>query len=203
MREQEPRPINKISVRELSGLVNELDERINEMKRTVSMDKGIDVKRIDQEEDRLVLELRESLIKQKERFEHVFETEGGSTYFQLSEGQCFRIKKLDSSETPSWVKREYSHQRIMTDSFFITEDEFERLEGKTDQWVVKKRLYNEPIETTDCQIGASVVELSMLDGSGWEVRRAGTEIIVTNQSNPSGKVSWPSSHIGHKITKVY
>src|SRR3989338_5188172 len=63
----------------------------------------------------------DSLISQKEKFDKVFKTEKGSTYFILQTGESFRIKK---QEQTTW-QGEYTVEPIATKTFFITLEEYE------------------------------------------------------------------------------
>lgn len=108
---------------ELQGIIDEVDKAIYK----------IPIKERMAGEQVLVKALLERLLQQRERFKNVFTTGNGSTYFILSSGESFRIKKQEP--IANW-QGEYAIHPVTKRIFFIAPKEWERLE-----LIIKKGRY--------------------------------------------------------------
>ncbi len=116
---QETVELAPVSLEELSLRLDNLRE--NEY--TV-LDNGEVVKAISKIREEFVTQL--SL--EKERFNRVFKTANGSTYFQLVTGQTLRAKMIpDQHEFMSGEGNHFKFQPIMRELFFVSQGEVDRL----------------------------------------------------------------------------
>lgn len=174
-------------------------------------DETVDENIFNQLYDSHLRELIAKLIKEKEKFGHIFETEHGSVYFMLQSGESLRVKCSHGKFN------EYSVNHVLKDIFFISESEQERLldickkSGRHHDGVL-----GVPIEIVSLSEGSCPVELNMYDSdrkfdtaimkSGNKVKLVApkfgwTQRFDFNEEDAQGQIS-NGIHIGHKITKV-
>lgn len=75
---------------------------------------------LEQEVDKKTIEFIESLLKEKERFDKVYRTTGGSYYFILPNGQSLRFKYIKEKNGVD----KYEVQKIMEETVFISPDQY-------------------------------------------------------------------------------
>jgi hypothetical protein len=71
----------------------------------------------------------ETLLKEKVRFDKIFRTSNGSLYFQLQSGEVLRMKNIPTKDEFSAgnEERTFQVQPIMSNLFFISRSEMERI----------------------------------------------------------------------------
>jgi hypothetical protein len=98
---------------EVKAMVDEFYEEINSRPEGTSSEV----------EQSLIIELLSKLIREKEKFRHVFRTKNGSTYFVLDSGESLRIKRQQADEQHT----EYVIQPFIKHIFFISPEDWNRL----------------------------------------------------------------------------
>lgn len=101
---------------------------------------------------------RDKLLKEQERFRHIFKTELGSIYFVLHSGHCMRLLHRIVPHTEQWTDPpvwEYTPVAL-TENIFFTHDNVEVVEeqGAVTRIVITPAL---------CAVGALPVEVGLLE----------------------------------------
>ncbi len=149
--------------------------------------------------------LIESLIKESERFKHVFQTSNGSSYFVLNSGESQRIKCSDNKFDSRSI------QPLLNDLFFVSDAEFERLiKLVKGSYLRYDALLGIPIEEVDFAVGAHPIELNMHHApSPFDIllERSGNIMFLNakkHEWDPPGLQGQISNgvHIGNRVVKI-
>lgn len=154
------------------------------------------------EVDHYLSTLRDELINQRDKFDTVFQTQKGSTYFTGSFG-VFRIKRDPSAVADG--SGEFSMEPIHTDCHFLTRD-------AADQYLKARRaqetamgLVGHTFETASLQIGVLPLEFGKKEikalGAGISLV-AGNGTVTFGSSNPRGEFD-AAIHLGHQVSRIF
>lgn len=147
-------------------------------------------------------EFLENLLKEKERFKYVFETEKGSVYFVLPTGQSWRFKKASHG---------YKEHSILTKIFFIDSETFEYLfsKGQLGIGAFEKQFINQKIKTVKLAEGVFPVEFGLSDYPEiiFEEDEDCVKIIGVKVKTREGEEIIPHFmasgwHFGHVVAKI-
>jgi hypothetical protein len=157
--------------------------------------------------DAAVRGLIDLLVKEQDRFKHIFQTDQGSMYFILSTGHSQRIKAEDGKFGPG------SRQFMTKEIFFISPVEQERISNIVREAPERRygALLGKQIHTISLSVGSHPVELN-INGYNpvFDVRldRKEGAIIMNGARNewddPNREPQISNGiHIGHPVVKIY
>lgn len=156
----------------------------------------------EEKEPAITQEFLENLIKEKERFKYVFETERESVYFVLPTGESWRFKQ---------TTRGFDSQPIITKIFFLDAKNMEDLHEKMGLKIrnFEKEIINQKIETTKLKEGVFPVEFGVLGHPEvlFEEGENYIKIIGTKEKTREGEAIIPRFvgsgwHFGHAVTNI-
>lgn len=137
---------------------------------------------LEQEVDKKTIEFIESLLKEKERFDKVYRTTGGSYYFVLPDGHSLRFKYMKEKNGVS----KYEVQTIMEETVFISPDQYT---------VIKNSGFYNGFKEVGFDVGNIPFEVS--SGKGEKVFDKNGSGMVTVDAQTLKKY-----HFGHPISEI-
>ena len=161
------------------------------------------IAKIDGKKSDRALRFRDELLNMRDRFQRIFMTEKGSTYFLLESGECFRIKRRDISNMQSVFEHpdlEYVVRPIFNDVRFISKKEMERvLQKGTERYgvFVFNDLEGSEIELSKLQIGSHPIEFYDPVGNFVDSTRGDFERLMVSRD-----VVQSYAHPGDKIVQI-
>jgi hypothetical protein len=197
MREHMPSPERRepVSFEEMEYRTADVERRMGKISGN-----GKTPEQIVEEENQILSEFAEELIREKERFFRIFRTERGSIYFQIEGGECVRIASVHQKDGKT--KREL--QPMVEDLYLLEETPAKAILATKGLLALLKDL---PMKTAEYAPGAFPFEVNvvkdekekiMVDEEDdtitligtWRGRQIDTEKIL-------GK--W---HVGHPISEI-
>ena len=144
----------------------------------------------------------EMLINNSERFERVFQTSKGSTYFQIKTGESLRLKYNQIGKIQI-----IDIEKISKETFFLVQEEVERERKREKEKEIKEGkgitilsynfLLDKPLTKTDYAIGSAVFEINF-DSEPTAIKAE----INDNSVCFSRITNRPAMHLGHEIAKI-
>ena len=202
-RERAPKP--PMQLEELQSIVDDLERYDAEHRKQMQLVEydGEEAAELEGRRDERLVQLRDRLVNEKERFSKVFETEKGSTYFQLDTGESFRIKKLDPQPWKT-VQEQYRWQPVEAALFFVPPERAVDFDEEIyNAWEQSGAIVTSTVATSQYSEGVSPVELHVHPDQGWEINVDDTVLRVSAPVKPLGDFPHPVIHPGHPITKIY
>lgn len=135
-------------------------------------------------------ELREKLLGDKDRFQHIYKTMSGSLYFLLQSGESFRMKE---EETGIGFGPEPVTQAVI----FVTPQQLRQIQERNDDF--RLALTSEPIQAQKCEVGMVPIEINMV-GEPEISLLTDEDSMLTIQPGPDRSID--IYHIGHPISEV-
>jgi len=181
--------------------IQKLSQMWNEMQD--ACDKRLDDALTPEEADQAAIEMQKGqesfvrqLIAEKEKFLRVFETEKGSVYFQMQDGQTVRFRR---SETGKNV--EYSKQIPADQLFFFESDTAKEFMQRRK---VRSEIISREFKTVDYEDGMMPIEFFFENNEYYEIEKTsdGFKILAKKEVPDFFEPALPN-HVGHKITKIY
>ncbi|MFA6322529.1 MAG: hypothetical protein WCX71_03575 [Candidatus Buchananbacteria bacterium] len=190
-----------ITVEEINSLIESTENKLG------ALDKRLD--EFSEEEERIVSELTQNLIREKDRLQNIFTTEKGSIYFVLSNGASFRIKKL---EKPAYIghKSKYSLQMLSTKVLFIRPEEADFINRSVHSTMLAadmSGLIDKSVKTSKLEVGVHPLEIGKYYDNG-EVDDESATVVVDKENGQINfrqdgeKIFQPVMHLGHIITEI-
>jgi hypothetical protein len=142
------------------------------------------------------------LIDNSEKFEKVFQTSKGSTYFQIKTGESLRIKKSDEykDSTTGLDKIITIEENISKETFFLNQEEVKTRQEEIKTKIEQKSydlLFDKPLTKADYAIGSVVLEINVYSETPRMKAEVDDKYIRISCISDS-----PSFHIGDEITKI-
>ena len=152
----------------------------------------------------------DSLIKEKDRFLHVFKTDRGSIYFQTGDGvarikknekgywdfqfvnhHIFYISQTDAEELTKMLEIEMSYQLGEQ----MTNEDFSRRAGENSE-----NMCNKPIKVFELQDGMYPLDFEF--NKNWEIAYRLNNNVLEILGNEFGHLGGSGLHIGDKIVEI-
>ena len=204
-RKSEKEPfLNLVALREqLLNQIDELEDQFDEKRKK----EKISFSWFKEKEQLLIKNFIDFLLKQKEAFQSVFETENGSIYFVSKNGQSWRFKKEDDH---------YKEQPILNKILFLEPQEgskFIDLKKKPlfEEYLVgSPKLANQPtpyvFKKSALTIGNIPLEVGINGFAPVVFEENESELKIIGTQKPNGDVEKyfaSGIHNGHPISKIY
>lgn len=148
------------------------------------------------EQDRAAREFIEDLFEQKDRFDKIFRTSNGSTYFVIQSGEAMRIKH---DEHFGYRITSFTSKLVLVDKDMVNEI---RSWMKNDHGDSGSNLLDKPILKTDLKVGAVPVDFGIVGYPTIDYKEDETSITLLGEKESGRHIMASGFHIGHEVTEV-